>query len=325
MVRSFIFSKGRLISQDVTLDFLKVALYDENIQIWVDAENPTEEETKTLLEGVFGFHPLSIEDCVTPSERPKIDDYETYFFMCIHGITYSSSERAFGTRELNIFVGKDFLVTYHRDPLASVTATRDRCTKSPAVVARATDRLIYNILDLLLDTYAPALDGLSAEIADLEKALLLAPSSDIVSDVLGLKSQIQKLRQIVAPQRDVIGRLAHGEFKLVRATMLPYYRDLLDRLNRIADVTETYRESLTGILQVQLNLQQNQTNRVVKVLTVLATLAMPALIVTSYYGMNIQHWPGLNHSMPFSYTWVFGITAAMTILIYYLLKKKDWL
>src|SRR5512136_1953930 len=104
MIRSFVFSQGKLVSQDVGMDVLRLVLYDEGVQIWVDAEKPTDEETKLLLEGVFNFHPLAIEDCIAVSERPKVDDYENYIFMVIHGVDYRHDSQKFRTRELNLFI-----------------------------------------------------------------------------------------------------------------------------------------------------------------------------------------------------------------------------
>ena len=169
--RAFIFSQGKLVSQNVGLDVLRVMLYDEDVQIWLDAEQPTEEETKSLLEGIFNFHPLAIEDCVNVSERPKIDEYENYIFMVIHAVDFSAHE--FRTTELNMFVGKNFLLTYHRDPIRSVTATIDRVMKNAPLVARAPDRLTYTLLDFLLENDRPALEALAAESAELEKRLLV--------------------------------------------------------------------------------------------------------------------------------------------------------
>jgi magnesium transporter len=326
MIEYFVFSKGKLVRQDSDLGFLRVALYEEDVQIWVDVEQPNEQETNTLLEGVFSFHPLAIEDCVAVSERPKIDQYDTYLFMVIHAIDFSQSQHAFGTTELNMFIGKNFLVTYHQDPLRSVSVTKERLLKSSSAVAKAPDRLTYNILDVLLDNYDPALDSLAADMADLEKNILTSKSMETLNDILQLKNQVQNLRQIMAPQREVIGRLARGEFPLVRPHMLPYYRDLLDRLARITDASENYRESLTNMIHVLLNLQQSQINQVIKVLTVLATLSTPMLVVTSFYGMNVKHMPNTDWpSWPYAYLWVLSVTALITGLITYYLKKKDWL
>jgi len=324
MLHTFVFSQtqGRLISQDVSVDLLKVLMQDEGLQFWVDANDVSDDEAKQLLDEVFHFHPLSIEDCLTPSDRPKVEEYNGYLFMILHAVDYSASE--FRTTELNLFIGKNFLVTFHRDPLRSVTATIERVRQNASVVARAPDRLTYTILDLLLDNYAPAMEQLNADISSIEESVLRDPNLEILPRVMQLKAQVTMLRQIVGPQRDVVARLAHGEFKIVRPAMLPYYRDLLDQLVRISTQADNYREALINTLQVHLNLQQNQINRVIKVLTIMATLAMPILAVTSFYGMNVQQWPNTNHSIPFSYTWVLCLSGALTILIYWIMKRKGW-
>ena len=123
-------------------------------------------------------------------------------------------------------------------------------------------------------------------------------------------------------------RVAHGEFKVVRAHMLPYYRDLSDHLARISDTADNYRDSLTNTLQVHLNLQQMQVNRVIKVVTVLATLSVPILVITSFFGMNLNHFPPMGPAgwdWKFAYLWVFGITAFWTALIYVILKWRKWM
>lgn len=323
MIRSFVFSHGKLVGQDMGLDFLKMVLVDEDAQIWVDLDQPTPEESKQVLEGIFNFHPLAIEDCIAPSDRPKVEEYDHYVFMVLHAVDYSSSLHEFKTTELNLFIGKNFLVTYHDRTLRSITATVDRVMKNSAAVARAPDRLTYTILDFLLDNYEPALEDLTNEFDDLEAHILSMPATDIFARTLKLKGEIMRLRQIVMPQREVIARLARGEFKIVRAHMLPYYRDLLDRLVRISDMTENHRDTLNATLQVHLNLQQVQANRVMKVLTVLATLSIPFVAITSFYGMNFKHMPELD--VQNAHVYVFIVTGVLTAIIFYLLKRKNWL
>ncbi len=323
MIRSFVFNQGKLVGQDLDLDGLRLVLYDKGLNVWVDLEASTDEEAKLVLDGVFGFHPLAIEDCLTLSERPKADEYESYLFLVIHAVDYTRSEE-FRTTELNIFMGKDFVVTFHRDPIRSVTATIERVQKNSAAVARAPDRLTHTLLDFLFENYRPVLEELSGEIAELEETVLQSRTTDILKDVLKVKGEVQDLRQIIAPQREVIARFARGEFKLVRAHLLPYYRDLYDQLVRISDLADSYRDSLTNVLQVHLNLQQTQVNEVIKVLTVLATLALPMFIVTSFYGMNFPHFPASDSSLPVAYGWVFGVTGLCTGLLYWFLKRKRW-
>jgi magnesium transporter len=322
MIRSFVFnqSQGKLISQDMPLDLLSVVLMDEGVQFWVDVGECTDEEAKAVLDGVFHFHPLAVEDCLTPSDRAKVEEYEGYVFLVLHAVNYSAGE--FRACELDLFIGKNFLVTFHREPLRCVAATIDRVIKNAPTVARAPDRLTYTILDFLLEAYSPALEELSSEIADLEKSMLANPSRNVLNNVLQLKSEVQRLRQIVWPQRETIARMAHGEFKIVRAHMLPYYRDLLDQLVRISTMTENSRDSLTNVLQVHLNIQQMQVNHIIKVLTVLATLCMPVLMVTSYYGMNIAHWPGPD--VKHAWLWVWAVTGLSTAFLAVWLKRKGW-
>jgi magnesium transporter len=191
-------------------------------------------------------------------------------------------------------------------------------------VARAPDRLTYTILDFMFENYAPMLDELSLEIGRLEDSIIKTTSVATFEDILNMKTKLQKVRQIVVPQREVLTRLAHGEFKIVRQHMLPYYRDLLDQLSRIAVQADNYRDSLTNVLQVNLNLRQMEVNRVIKVLTVMATLFMPILVVTSFYGMNINHWPTFHYNTPEAYGWVFAITGFMTVVLYLILRRKGW-
>ena len=324
MIRSFIFNNGKLVGQDLDVDSLKLVMFDKGLHVWIDLENVPDDETKRVLEEVCNFHPLAIEDCIQPSDRPKVDEYETYLFMVIHAVDFMRGKERFLTTELNIFMGKDFVVTYHRDPLRSITAAIDRVQKNSLAVAKAPDRLTHTILDFLVENYRPVMQELSGEIENLEQRVLSAKSKDILGEVLKVKDDVQKLRQIIAPQREVIARFARGEFSLIRQHLLPYYRDLYDQLVRISDFADSYRDSLNGVLQVHLNLQQTQVNEVIKVLTVMATLAMPIFLITSFYGMNFGHYPREMSDPVVAYGWIFGLTAITTGTLYIFLKRKGW-
>ncbi|HMP77028.1 MAG TPA: magnesium/cobalt transporter CorA [Kiritimatiellia bacterium] len=326
MIRSFVFSQGKLVGQDLGLDFLKVMLIDEDAQIWIDIEQATPEENKLLLEGMFNFHPLAIEDCVSVSEQPKVEEYEGYLFLVMHAVDYSSEAHRFETNELNIFIGKNFLVTYRDRPMRSIAMTIDRVMKNSAAVARAPDRLTYTILDNLLDNYNPAIERLSAEITAVERKAVDTKARDFLADVLRLKTEVAHLRTIIGPQREVMSRIARGEFKIIRAHLVPYFRDLHDTLVRLGAQADSYRDALTNLITVQLNMQQAETNQVVKVLTVLATLSLPLVAITSFYGMNIQHFPNEEWpTWPWAYAYILGLNVLVTGLIYWFLKRKNWL
>src|SRR3954468_18665405 len=129
MIRSFIFSDGKLVGQDLEREALRLVRADKGLLLWVDLDHPTEDETKFVLESVFQFHPLAIEDCVAPNSLPKVEDYEDYLFIVTHGVDFTRTEK-FNTAELDLFLGKDYVVTFHTVPLRAVTTLVERFTKS---------------------------------------------------------------------------------------------------------------------------------------------------------------------------------------------------
>jgi len=307
-------------------------LSDTNLFLWVDLEDPTAEEAKFVLEDVFHFHPLSIEDCVMVSESPKVDEYlpreddhfSPYLFLVIHAVDYSRKDGVFATSELNFFLGRNFLVTYHKGHARSVVLTEERAVRGTGGIGRAPDRVAYHLLDAVVDNYKPALDELSLEIAELEQLALQRPTQQTLNKILQVKKEVLHLRQIIGPQREVLARFARGEFKLIRAHLVPYYRDVYDGLFRIAEMAQVYADSLTGILQVYLNMSSNQTSEVVKLLTMITVVTTPVMIVGTWYGMNyVEQMPEL-HSR-YGYWWAIGLTCLSTLATLWWFRRKKWL
>ena len=259
MIRSFAFTtQGRLHSKDIETFLMPTLLADTNLFLWVDLEKPTPAETKFVLEDVFHFHPLSIEDCVQASPSPKVEEYAPkdedqfapYLFIVIHAVDYSRTDGVFATSELNFFLGKNFLVTYHDTPLRSVQMVEDRATKSTMHIARAPDRVAHTLLDAIVENYKPALEELSLEIAGVEDEVLRHPDVATLNKIIQIKKEVLHLRQIIGPQREVLARFARGEFKLIRAHLVPYYRNVYDALFHIGELAQTYADSLTEILLI---------------------------------------------------------------------------
>src|SRR5436309_11641567 len=331
MIRSLAFTtQGRLHSKDIQIFLMPTLLSDTNLFLWVDLEAATPQETKEVLEGVFHFHPLSIEDCVTVSPSPKVEEYAPkdddkftpYLFIVIHAVDYSRKDGVFATSELNFFLGKNYLVTYHQGPLRSVSATEDMCVKATMHIARAPDRVAHNLLDSIVENYKPALDELSLEIAELEQQALQSPGKETLNKILQVKKEVLHLRQIIGPQREVLARFARGEFKLIRAHLVPYYRDVYDALFHISELAQGYTDSLTGILQVYLNMSSNQTGEVVKLLTLITVITTPLMMVGTWYGMNFHDMPELQWKHGY---WVAGtVTAVSTVGTIWYFKKKKW-
>ena len=205
---------NRLHSTNIDLFLMPTLLADTNLFLWVDLEKATSEETKSILENVFHFHPLSIEDCVAPSPSPKVEEYVPkegdlfchYLFIVIHAVDYSRQNGVFATSELDFFLGKNFLVTYHDVPLKPVNLTEDRCLRGTGQPARAPDRVAHVLLDGLVENYKPALDELASEISELEQQALHKPTRSVLDKLLQIKKEVGHLRQIIGPQREVLAR-----------------------------------------------------------------------------------------------------------------------
>ncbi|HEY2952646.1 MAG TPA: magnesium/cobalt transporter CorA [Verrucomicrobiae bacterium] len=331
MIRSFAFTtQGRLHTENIEKFLMPTLLADTNLFLWVDLENPAPEEAKFVLEDVFHFHPLSIDDCVNVSPSPKVEEYipkedekfTNYLFMVIHAVDYSRKDGVFGTSELNFFLGKNFLVTYHEMALRSVSGTAERCLKGTMHIARAPDRVAHTLLDSIVDNYKPALEELSSEIADLETEVLQHPDKKTLNRIIQIKKEVFHLRQIVAPQREVLARFARGEFKLIRAHLVPYYRNVYDGLFHISELAQTYTDSLTGLLHVYLNMSSNQTGEVVKLLTLITLITTPLTLVGTWYGMNFKFMP--EYEMKYGYELAMAIMLISTLALYWWFKKKKW-
>jgi magnesium transporter len=331
MIRSLVFTtQGRLHSRNIEMFLMPTLLTDTNLFLWVDLEEPLPEEAKFVLDDVFHFHPLSIEDCVMVSSSPKVEEYTPkeedrftpYLFMVIHAVDYSRKDGVFATNELNFFLGRNFLVTYHQGPSRSVLVTEERAVKGTTHIARAPDRVAYNLLDSIVENYKPALDELSLEIAELEQMALQHPGKETLNKILQVKKEVLHLRQIIGPQREVLARFTQGEFKLIRAHMVPYYRDVYDALFHISELAQSYTDSLTGILQVYLNMSSNQTGEVVKLLTLITVITTPLMMVGTWYGMNFKHMPELDWTE--GYLVAGMITIVSTIATFWYFKKRKW-
>ena len=332
MIRSFAFTtQGRLHTKDIEPFLMPTLLADTNLFLWVDLEKPTPEETKFFLEDMFHFHPLSIEDCVAVSPSPKVEEYNpkeedrfsSYLFLVIHAVDYSRRDGVFATSELNFFLGKNFLVTFHDVHLKSVAQIEERCLKGTGLVARAPDRVAQSILAALVENYKPALDELSLEIAELETLVLENPTHDTLNKIMQVKREVLHLRKIIGPQREVLAQFARGEFKLIRAHLVPYFRDVYDGLNHIAQLAQGYMDTLTGILQIYLNVSSNQTGEVVKFLTMITLVTTPMMMIGTWYGMNFHDMPELKWEHGY---WVAAtLTITSTIATVWYFRKRKWL
>ena len=322
---SFYYKKGAELETNLSRAKMLSALGEKSGILWVDFENATEFEEETLVE-IFNFHPLAVEDCITDHSQPKVDDYQEYLFLVVHALAIRPKDGIgeLGTIELNIFVGANYVVTFHKEPIPGVTQVRDVVVKKPQILmGGTTDLLAHSLLDHLVDSYLPVIHAYDSKIDELEKHMFENGSSDYLQTLLQVKQDIFTLRRIIAPQRDTLYALTRNPNAFIKPKNLMYFRDVYDHLFRIHTMAESYHDTLNSILQVYFSYASTKLNEVMKRLTVLATITMPPVIIASIYGMNFKHMPELEHPLGYLFALLLCVVSSVAMLVW--MKIKKWI
>jgi magnesium transporter len=293
------------------------------VAVWVDLDQPTPEEGRVLTE-VFHFHELAVEDALSELHHPKIESYGNYLYIILHGIDFKASEHCFTTKDIDFFLGAQFLVTVHPGVSRSIGKVGTFCSRDSRVLGEGPGMLFYRIVDTMVDNYRPEVDKLSEELDELEEEVFEYPNTQLARRILNFKKDISSLRQTVLPQRDVIGRLARREFPLITEQLAYGFRDVHDHLVRLSDEAMFFQDRITSILDAHLSAVSNQLNQVMKVLTIIATLFMPLTVLTGVYGMNVPlpHLPGGERAQ---FWWVCAIMVAMSAGMLAFFRRKGWI
>lgn len=295
----------------------------EGAMHWIDLEDPTVKEA-SILEDPFHFHPLAIEDCLSEVHHPKVDDYDDYLFFIVHGIRFDSPTDQFITRELDIFLGRNYLVTHHHGPMRSITAARDLCSKNlQAAMPKGVDFLIHQILDQMFEHYFPSLDAIEDKIQLVQVEVFEKPTRDTLERIFILKRDVMQLRRICQPQREIVHRLSRGEFRVISPKAAIYFRDIYDNLYRIVDASFSYQDLIQGTLDAYLTAVSNRLNETMKRLTVIGAIMAALTVLTGVYGMNFEHMPELKWRYGYGMVWLLMAVVTGGLLIFF--KKKEWI
>lgn len=295
---------------------------DSTATVWVDLESPSSAELG-LLEDPFAFHPLAIEDCLTPDHQPKIEDFGPYLFLIFRGIDFNPPVEEFQTLKLAAFLGPNYLVTYHRRPMKSVAAVATKHGHEAGHPFRGVDYLLYEILDLLIEFYFPILDTVEADIEAVEDRIFEENDDGVLETILGLKRRVLEVKRTLAPHRELFGRITRGEFEEITPQTVVFYRDLYDSTYRLTEVSDSYRDLLSGTLDAYISMVSHRLNEVMKVLTIFATIMLPLTFIVGVYGMNFEYMPELDHHYAYFVVWGLMIAVAAGMLVYF--RRRGWL
>ena len=262
---------------------------DSGVILWADLGNVDPAETRRVLSETFRFHELSVEDAVSSSHHPKVEPYDGYLYLILHGIDWNATQQGgFTTHDIDFFIGPNYLVTVHNGTSRSIASVQGICPRNGFVLGGGPVNLVHRIVDTMVDNYRPEVSALEDRLDAVEEAVFSASNEEVVRQILAIKRDVGSLRRVVMPQRDVIARLARREFAIIDEPLSYKFRDVHDHLVRLADEANTFHDRVTGVLDAHLSFVSNRMNEVMKVLTLIATIFMPLTVLTSLYGMNVR-------------------------------------
>jgi magnesium transporter len=294
-----------------------------DVTLWVDLSAPTPEEGG-LLADVFRFHPLAVEDALSAIHHPKIESYEGYLYLILHGIDFREEEHWFATHDVDFFLGRNYLVTVHDGHSRSIAKLKGICGEHDVVLAEGALALLHRIVDSMVDNYRPEIESLEGHMNALEDQAILGGRSDLVRDILGLKRDLASLRRVLIPQRDAVGRLARREFPMIGHEMAYRFRDVHDQFVRLSDEATLFQDRVTGILEAYLSTISNRLNLVMKVLTVMYTIFLQLTVLTGMWGMNVPL-PMFPGGEALQFWWVAGGMLIISGVMLALFRRNGWL
>jgi len=289
----------------------------------MDLSAPTDAEFR-ILSDVFGFHPLAVDDARSSLQYPKVEPYPGYLYLVLHGIDVTKGKAQFATRDVDFFLGRNYLVTIHDGDSRSIGRLRELCDKHERILSEGPVALLHRIVDTMVDNYGPEVSALEDRLDAVEEAVFNASNEEVVRQILAIKRDVGSLRRVVMPQRDVIARLARREFAIVDEPLSYKFRDVHDHLVRFADEANTFHDRVTGVLDAHLSFVSNRMNEVMKVLTLIATIFMPLTVLTSLYGMNVRIplMPGGDGAQFWD---VVVMMAVMTGGMFWYFRRRGWI
>jgi len=322
MIRTIYRNNKGNFSTDIPEAHWKIALQDKGGLFWIDMGGEPEARVKSVLADVFHFHPLAIDDALQKAATPKIDDWGDYVYVVAHSVTFDLKTYDLETYEVDTFLGKNFLVTYHKHPLASADRVWKAAQRNETYLSRGADYLLYNILDTLAADYMPLVDTLDDAIDHMEDAIFQNSGRALLNNIFSVKRAVLRLRRIIIPQREVMNRLARDTYSVVDQSERIYFRDVYDHYVRLADVNDTLRDLVGGALDTYLSVSSNRTNEIMKVLTVFSAMFLPISFVAGFFGMNFDllPWPSLAFLIA-----GLAVMAIVPLIMWWWFKRQEWI
>lgn len=294
---------------------------EETARIWLDIMDPSDSDL-AMVQEEFGLHPLSIEDAKNKGQRPKVETFDGYFFVVMHGLSLNPDDELMDG-EIHVFTGKRFLVTLRYSPAFEMTGVERRWDRQPELTGEGGAFLLYALFDEVVDAYFPVVDRFEDLTDDIEARIFAeTPDTDLQEDIFRLKHRVVEFRRLVMPLREVVD-LVQEQPGFVTEKLGPYFRDISDHVIRTLEFVDNVREMLTAALEAKLSQDANRLNQVMKKITSWGAILLVPTLIAGIYGMNFNHMPELG--LRYGYPSAIGLMVVASTVLYTVFKKKDWL
>jgi magnesium transporter len=317
----FVESDGKL-RRDLSLAEISDIVKTGRGQLWIDMR-VSSRQCVGMLDNVFAFHPLAIEDTLNPMSRVKVDEYPGFLFAIIRGVRLrSETDDPYDTETFNInfFLGPNYLVTVHGGESPAFATVAERVERHPDLLQRGAERVMHAIMDSAIDAYFPLLDQLDEFIDGIEQRVFTQFDQTAVHEVFQVKRLVLTLRRHLSPQREVFNVLTNRPTPLLAPEAQVYFRDIYDHSLRINDSLETYRDLLASTLESYLSQVSNRLGAITKGLSVIATISIPFVVVSGMWGMNFAHIPLANE--PHAFWYMLALQLGFAALLLIILRAK---
>jgi magnesium transporter len=325
IVDSAVYRQGKRIVDDLPpseLGRVRKLATEPGDFVWVGLHEPNEAELATVEEE-FGLHPLAVEDAFMAHQRPKLERYEHTLFLTVKSLWYVDANDAVETGEINMFVGPDFVITVRHGSGSELHSARRDLESKSTVLTHGPSAVVYAVCDRVVDGYLSVMSSLEEDVDEVETSVFSAQRTNDSARIYTLKREIAEARRAVLPLREPMRRFATGAVPGIDEASAPFFRDVLDHLNRVAETVDGLDQLLSSAFDAhlaQISVQQNEDMR--KISAGAAIVVVPTLIA-GVYGMNFQHMPELSWTYGYAYAVAVMLGASLVLWVWF--KRSGWL
>ena len=321
-MRTYLYDEREGLIQGLSIEELVARSVDTHSVFWIDCLTPDPKEIHRLGD-LVSLHPLVVEDLINPQHRPKIDIYENGLLIVVRDADVDRIEKGARALELDLFLGRNFLITVHTERMESIEMAISRLEGAASrTLGRGPDYLMHWIIDMLVDDNLQILNWLDEEVSELEEAISRQPERIALQQATRLRKNIIYLQRILGPQLELIRRMASDDLPYIKKSLRVYFRDVSDNLARIHELVVAYREIVSSDMATHQTLISNKLNEVMKTLTIIATIFLPLTFLASIYGMNFDNMPELKS--PWGYPVAIGIMSLIGATMFWWFKRRGW-